>query len=142
MNKVILIGRTTKDIELKHTQSGKEVVSFTVAVNRPFKNANGEYDSDFINCVAFGKLAEIISRNVYKGDRIGIDGRLQSRTYTDGNGNNRYVTEMIVENIEFLQPKKQEPINNEPVNEYPQEPVNEYPVEEFEEIDPFGDLPF
>lgn len=129
MNKVILIGRTTKDIELKHTRSSKAVVSFSVAVKRTFKNSSGEYESDFFNCVAFGNLAETISRYVHKGDMVSVEGRLQTRTYTDREGNNRYSTETIVENIEFLQPKKQEPEKQEP-------------VDEFMELDPFADCPF
>lgn len=128
MNKVILIGRNTKDIELRQTTSGTSVAEFSVAVNRTFKNANGEYESDFFNCIAFSKLAETVSKFVKKGDRIGIEGRLQTRNYTNKEGKKVYVTEIIVENVEFLQPKKQEG----QVTEAPQ----------FEEVDPFEDLPF
>lgn len=129
MNKVILIGRNTKNIELKVTPSGTSVASFSIAVNRPFKNANGEKECDFINCVAFSKLAETISKYVNKGDLVGVDGRIQTRNYTDKEGNNRYSTEIIVENVEFLQTKKQE-----------------QQADEFEEVnldnDPFAGLPF
>lgn len=110
MNKVILIGRTTQDIELKRMTNGNEVTTFNIAVNRSFKNANGEYDTDFFPCVAFKKLAETISRYVKKGDLVGIEGRLQTRSYTDKDNIKRYVTEIIVDNIDFLQPKpKAEP---------------------------------
>lgn len=110
MNKVILIGRTTQDIELKRMTNGDEVTTFNIAVNRSFKNANGEYDTDFFPCVAFKKLAETISRYVKKGDLVGIEGRLQARSYTDKDNIKRYVTEVIVDNIDFLQPKpKAEP---------------------------------
>lgn len=108
MNKVIIIGRNTRDIELKQTLSGSSAIEFSIAVKRAFKNANGEVESDFFNCISYGKLAETISRYVKKGDQIGIEGRLQTRNYTNREGNKVYVTEIIVENCEFLQPKKQE----------------------------------
>lgn len=130
MNKVIETGRATRDVELKTTNSGTSIVSFSIAVKRNFKNAEGNYDSDFFDCVAFGKLAETISRYVHKGDMVGVSGRLQTRSFTDKEGNNRKFTEIIVEDIEFLQQKKQEPAHEEP-------------MEEFEEVDdPFADLPF
>jgi single-strand DNA-binding protein len=129
MNKVILIGRNTKDIELKMTTSGTSVIEFSIAVKRTFKNASGEYESDFFNCIAFSKLAETISRYVKKGDAVGVEGRLQTRNYVNKEGKKVYVTEIIVENVEFLQPKKQEGQATE------QTPM-------FEEVDPFEDLPF
>ena len=125
MNKVFLIGRTTKSIELKTTQTGKSVVSFSIAVNRPFKNANGEKECDFLNCVAFNKLAETISHYVNKGDLIAVEGSIQTRNYTDKDGNNRYSTDIKVDNVEFLQQKKQE---------FTEMPNNV--------TDPFGDLEF
>lgn len=128
MNKVILIGRTTKDIELKTTTTGKAIVNFNLAVNRTFKNGNGEYESDFFTCIAFGNLAETINRYVKKGDLVGIEGRLQTRNYTDREGKKHYLTEVMVENIDFLQPKKQQG-TTVPQTEEPQ-------------IDPFDDLPF
>ena len=106
MNKVIEIGRNVKDIELRQTSSGTSAVEFSIAVKRAFKNANGEYDSDFFNCVAFGKSAETISRYVKKGDMIGIEGRLQTRSYTNKEGRKINATEIIVENFEFLQSKR------------------------------------
>lgn len=129
MNKVIEIGRNVKDIELRQTSSGTSAVEFSIAVKRAFKNANGECDSDFFNCVAFGKSAETISRYVKKGDMIGIEGRLQTRSYTNKEGRKINVTEIIVDNFEFLQSKR------------PDEPRQTEAV--FEEIDPFNnDLPF
>lgn len=128
MNKVIEIGRNVKDIELKQLNSGTSVVEFSIAVKRSFKSANGEYESDFFDCVAFGKTAELISKYVNKGDMIAVDGRLQTRNYTNKEGRKIYVTEIIVENVEFLQ-KKQE--------------TNQEPSEKWEEVDPFSDeLPF
>ena len=129
MNKVIEIGRTTQDIELKATTSGKSVIAFSIAVNRNFKNVNGEYESDFFNCVAYSKLAETISKYVHKGDLIMVEGRLQTRNYIDKNGKKQYVTEIIAENVEFLQPKKKE--ENAPYKE----------EVKFEEVDPFADFP-
>lgn len=108
MNKVILIGRTTKDIDLRYTASNVSVGNFSLAVTRSFKNANGEYESDFFNCIAFGKLAETLKNYVHKGDRLGVEGRLQSRNYQNEEGKKVYITEVIVENIEFLQAKKKE----------------------------------
>jgi single-strand DNA-binding protein len=130
MNKVIIIGRNTKDIELKQTTAGTSAVEFSVAVKRTFKSANGEYESDFINCVAFKNTAELISRYVNKGDMVCVVGRLQTRNYTNKEGRKIYVTEIVVEEVEFLQSKKQE--------------VSEEQKEEWEEItDPFAQpLPF
>ena len=139
MNKVILIGRTTKDIELKQTASGTSVAEFSIAVNRAFKNANGENECDFFNCVAFSKLAETISKYVKKGDQVGVDGRIQTRNYTNKEGRKVYVTEIIVENVEFLQTKKQEEQN-------PNQPkfaeADPFSGAKFEEIDPEDGLPF
>ena len=131
MNKVIIIGRTTKDIELKQQSSGTAVAEFSIAVKRTFKNANGENESDFFNCIAFSKLAETISRYVKKGDLVGIEGRLQTRNNTNKEGRKVYVTEIIVENVEFLQTKKQEE----------QKPIT-YQDANFEEINPDDDIPF
>ena len=120
MNKVIFIGRNTKDLELKQTLSGSSAIEFGIAVKRPFRNANGESESDFFNCIAYGRLAETINRFVKKGDLIGIEGRLQTRNYTNREGNKIYVTEIIVDNCEFLQPKKQEEFEELPTDsEFP-----------------------
>ena len=137
MNKAIIIGRNTKDIELRQTNSGSSAVEFSIAVKRTFKNANGDYESDFFNCVAFSKLAETISRYVKKGDMIGVEGRLQTRNYTNREGNKVYVTEIIVENIEFLQAKKQDEQSAPTVTD-PFSNSNE----KWEEINPDEGLPF
>lgn len=135
MNKVIIIGRNTKDIELKQTGSGTSAVEFSIAVKRTYKNANGENESDFFNCVAFSKLAETISKYVKKGDQVGIEGRLQTRNYTNREGKKIYVTEIIVENVEFLQTKKQEE-QTAPTFTDPFENAH------FEEVDADDGLPF
>ena len=101
MNIVILIGRTTKDPELKYSQSGKAYCSFTLAVNREFKRE----ETDFINCKAFDKKAEAIAQYVEKGNRIAVEGRIQTGSY-EKNGTTFYTTEVLVEKVEFLESKK------------------------------------
>lgn len=113
MNKVIITGRNVRDIELKQTISGLSVVEFAVAVRRAYKSANGEHESDFFNCIAYKSTAELISRYVSKGDLIGVEGRLQTRNYTNREGKKVYVTEIIVESVEFIQTKKQEVSDDE-----------------------------
>jgi single-strand DNA-binding protein len=108
MNKVLLLGRVTQDIELKATASGTEVADFTLAVNRNYKNAEGNYEADFINCVSYKGLAKTISTYVKKGDRLAVEGRLQTRTYQNKEGKNVKVSEVIVENIDFIETKKKE----------------------------------
>lgn len=113
MNKIELTGRITKEIELRYTQSNKAVGNFSLAVNRKFKNQNGEYEADFINCIVFDKLAETIKEYVKKGDLIGVCGRLQVRNYTDKDGNKKYITEVVVEEIDFLQSKPKEEVKED-----------------------------
>ena len=108
MNKVCLTGRVTKNIELKYTQNNIAITSFTLAVTRKFKNQNGEYESDFINCIAYKSTAELLSKYVKKGDLLGIEGRIQTRNYEDKDGKRVYVTEVIVDSIDFLQSRKDE----------------------------------
>ena len=108
MNKVFLIGHLVKDPEVRYTSSNIPVASFTLAVNRNFINQNGEKEVDFINIVAWKKQAENIHKYCFKGSKVAIDGRLQTRTYEDQNGQKRYVTEVVSENIEFLSAKKEE----------------------------------
>lgn len=103
MNKIMISGRLVRDPELKSTASDKLVATFTLAVNRRFKNPQGEYEADFINVVVWGKQAESCGNYLYKGKRAIVDGRLQIRSYEtkDGSGR-RYVTEVIAEQVEFL----------------------------------------
>ena len=113
MNKVILSGNIVKDIEVRRTQSGEAVVSNTVAVRREYKNVNNEYDTDFINFVAWRSQAEYLEKYAVKGDRVELVGRWQVRKYTDSNNATRTVDEVVVESITaFSKPKqetKQEP---------------------------------
>lgn len=101
LNRICLQGRLTKDPEVRNTQNQSAVASFTVACDRPFKNDNGSYDADFINCVAWRQTATFIGRYFHKGDMIVLSGRLQTRTYDDRNGNKVFVTEVIVEEANF-----------------------------------------
>ena len=116
MNKTILIGRLTKDVELRRTGSGKAVASFTLAVNKDFKNEQGGYDADFIDCVAFEQKAETISKYVHKGDRFGVIGSLTTRSYENKDGKKVKVTEVKVTEFEFLDSKKQESGDFEPID--------------------------
>ena len=102
MNKVILIGRLTRDPELRYTGSNTPVATFSLAVNRPFTNQSGEREADFINCVVWRKLAETVKNYLSQGSQVAVEGRIQTRNYDDQNGQKRYVTEVIVENIEFV----------------------------------------
>ena len=108
MNHVILIGRLTRDPEKRSTQNGKNVTNMTLAVQRPFKNTDGYYDSDFIPCVVYGVIAENTAVYCHKGDLTAVSGRLQVRNYDDNNGVKHYVTEVIADKVMFLGQKKQE----------------------------------
>lgn len=105
INTVVLTGRLTKDVDLKYTQSGTTVGQFNLAVNRSFKNANGEQEVDFVNCVIWRKAAENLANFTGKGTLIGVEGRLQTRNYENKQGQRVYVTEVVVENFTFLEPK-------------------------------------
>lgn len=101
LNKAIIMGRITHDLEVRQTPSGTAVLQFTVAVDRNYSKDGGEKQTDFISCVAWRQTAEFIGRYFYKGRMIAVDGRLQSRTYEDKNGVKHYLTELIVENANF-----------------------------------------
>ena len=105
MNKVILIGRLVKDPEIRYTQSGKGVASFVLAVDRRFSK-EGQQTADFIPIVAWNKLAEIVGDNLTKGRRISVEGRMQVRNYDAQDGTKRYVTEVIADEVEFLDSKR------------------------------------
>ena len=105
MNKVMLIGRITHDLDLRYTPSGTAVLQFNIAINRP-KDENGEQKADFPTIVVWGKQAENLNRYQKKGSQIGIVGRIQTRNYDNNEGKKVYVTEVIAENIEFLESKK------------------------------------
>ena len=107
MNKVVLIGRLTRDPELRYTQAGKAFATFTLAVDRRFsKQNNNQPTADFIPCVAWDKLAEIIGNNLTKGRRVGVEGRLQTRTYDAKDGSKRSAFDVMVDELEFLDAKQ------------------------------------
>lgn len=106
LNSTILVGRTTKEVEHRKTQTGTSVVSFTLAVNRRFKK-EGQPDVDFIRCVAWSKTAELMVQHVNKGAQIGVEGRIQTGSYQDKDGKTIYTTDVVVENVTFLEPKNQ-----------------------------------
>ncbi len=107
MNKVTLLGRLTKDPEIRYTQSGKVVCTFTLAVNRPFTSKTGQREADFIPCVLWGKQAELAGNSFAKGQRTLVEGRLQIRTYDDDTGVRRWVTEVICHEFYFIEKKNQ-----------------------------------
>lgn len=118
MNKVLLVGRITRDPDLRYTPSNIPTVSFTVAVDRGFKDQNGQRQADFINCVAWRSQAEFIGRYIKKGNMLSIEGRIQSRSYQNQQGVMQYVTEVICDAVENLTPR---PANNDSYNQ-----VNNY----------------
>ena len=105
MNKIILMGRLTRDPEVRVTPSEKTVCTFTLAVDRQFANQSGEREADFINIVVWGKAAELCGNSVSKGQRLLVEGRLQLRNYVAKDGNKRYVTEVIADRVEFIERK-------------------------------------
>ena len=127
MNKFVAVGRTTKDCELRATSTGKQVASFTLAVDRDFKNAQGERDADFIPCVVWGKLADVCEKYVTKGKQLAVAGRIQTRNYEDKNGQRRYITEVIVSDLQLLGSRQDA--------QQPQEP-------EYTDVDNSDELPF
>lgn len=118
INRFIGIGRLTRDPELRRTAQGDAVTSFTLAVNRSFTNADGQQQADFINCVVWKKTAENVERYCSKGSLVGVEGRLQSRTYENNQGQTVYVTEVVCSNVQFINTNNnQTPLNTEAVQQ-------------------------
>ena len=120
LNRVVLIGRLVRDPELRYTQSNIAVVTFTLAINRPFASANqqNENNADFISCTVWRKQAENVSKYVNKGSMVAVEGRLQSRDYMDEKNNvRRYVTEVICDSVVFLDSKSQSSDNNQSISD-------------------------
>ena len=132
MNKAILVGRLTRDPELKSTANGTNVCSFSVAVNRRYKNAEGNYDADFINCTAWRQTAEFVSKYFTKGRMIGVIGSIQTRNYDDKDGKKVYVTEVAADEVHFVESKGDNNNNTAPVAD----------VNDFAPIDDTDELPF
>ena len=112
MNKVFLIGRLTRDPELRYTESNVPVATFSIAVNRNFTNQAGEREADFINIIAWKKQAENVKNYIKKGSQVAIDGRIQTRSY-ERDGQKHYVTEVVAESIQFLESKQETTANQE-----------------------------
>lgn len=110
INNVTLVGRLTKELDIKHTSNGKAVASFTLAVNRQFTNQSGEREADFVNCVIWNKAAENLAKFTKKGSLIGIEGRIQTRSYDNGQQQRVYVTEVVAGSFSLLEskPKKED----------------------------------
>ncbi|MBC1814191.1 MULTISPECIES: single-stranded DNA-binding protein [Listeria] len=117
MNRVVLVGRLTKDPELRYTPAGLAVATFTLAVNRTFTNQKGEREADFINCVVWRKPAENVANFLKKGSMAGVDGRVQTRNYEDKDGKRVYVTEIVAESVQFLEPKGKNEFNTRTYND-------------------------
>ncbi|HDP1995955.1 TPA: single-stranded DNA-binding protein [Staphylococcus aureus] len=140
LNRVVLVGRLTKDPEFRTTPNGVSVATFTLAVNRTFTNAQGEREADFINCVTFRKQADNVNNYLSKGSLAGVDGRLQSRSYENQEGRRVFVTEVVCDSVQFLEPK-----NNiqQPNNNYHQQGQTQTGNNPFDNTEAdFSDLPF
>ena len=131
INRVVLVGRITRDPETQQTNTGIPYVRFSLAVNRPFKDQNGERQADFINCVAWRAQAEFLQKFVKKGNQLAVEGRIQTNSYTDANGNNRQAFDILVESVSSLEPaskndgyQPQPPFGNgfQPVNQSVSQP--------------------
>lgn len=118
MNKVILIGNITKDIELRQSNSGKFVVEFSVAINNGKDQQGNELPADFINCTAWNKTAEVLSKYATKGTKVGIEGAMKTQTWTDQQGNNRYKTYVLVDRVELLSRPQQQQNPAQVANQY------------------------
>lgn len=113
MNSIVLLGRMTKDAEVRYTSTGKVVAGFTLAVDRPYSK-DGNKETDFINCYLWGKSAETLGNSVHKGQRVLVEGRLQIRPYTDKNGNKRTAAEVVCGRFEFIERREQHGTQGEP----------------------------
>lgn len=114
INRAILVGRLTKDPEYRQTPNGVSVATFTLAVNRSFTNSQGEREADFINVVVFRKQAENVSKYLSKGSLAGVDGRIQSRSYENKEGQRVFVTEVVADSVQFMDSKGSNQQNSQP----------------------------
>ncbi|HDE2706717.1 TPA: single-stranded DNA-binding protein [Staphylococcus aureus] len=140
LNRAVLVGRLTKDPELRSAPNGVNVGTFTLAVNRTFTNAQGEREADFINVVVFKKQAENVKNYLSKGSLAGVDGRLQTRSYENKVGQRVFVTEVVADSVQFLEPKNK---NQQPNNNYHQQGQTQTGNNPFDNTEEdFSDLPF
>ena len=134
LNRVALVGRMTKDPELRRTGNGKAVASFNLAVNRNFKTGDGQ-EADFLNIAAWGKVAENTANYCSKGSLVSVDGRLQSRSYENNQGQKVFVTEVVADSVQFLDHKKKTEATQPTQQAQPQPTINNSAIREFEESD-------
>ena len=147
LNKAIMIGRLTRDPELRHTQSNMAVASFTIAINRDYKDTNGEFQADFIDCVAWGRMGEFVKQWFTKGMLAVVVGRIQSRNWEDKNGNKRTTIEINVSEMQFGETKKARAANGSTISapsSYNAPPSITPDASDFAELgdDDDGDVPF
>lgn len=139
MNKVVLIGRLTRDPDLRYPSSNVPVANFTVAVNRPFENQNGERVADFINVIVWRKQAENVKKYIGKGSLVAVEGRIQTRNYDGADGKKVYVTEVVADSVQFLESKNQsQSRGNSMPNDFNEQNVP--PVTTDVEEDPFANF--
>ena len=143
MNKVILMGRLTRDVEMRQTPNGVSLARFSIAVTRRFKNSNGEYDADFINCIAWRKTGEFIARYFQKGSMIAVVGSIQSRSWDGNDGKKQYATEVIVDEAYFTGSKSENSTgSNTDLSDSGLDDLNSQYGEDFATIGDEEDLPF
>ena len=130
MNKAILIGRLTRDPELRYTSSNRAVCQFSIAIDRPFANqSTGQREADFINIVVWDKTAENVGKYMSKGRLIAVEGRIQTRNYDNNEGKKVYVTEVVASNVQFLESKNATTNNNNSFSSMPEPPVERSPYD-------------
>ena len=145
LNTAAIVGRLGKDPELRTTQSGKSVTSFSLAVQRPRKNQSGEYESDWLDVQAWGTTAEFICKYFQQGQMMAVSGRIQVRTYKDRDGNNRKAVEIVAQDVSFCESRKKEEPKQPSSFSRDAEPVKEYEQQAMLPPDDFlgdDDLPF
>ncbi len=129
MNKAILIGRLTRDPEVRYTSSNRAVCQFTIAIDRPFTNqASGQREADFINIVAWDKTGENVGKYMTKGRLVAVEGRIQTRNYENNEGRRVYVTEVVASNVQFLE-SRNSTTNNNSFSSMPEPPVEKTPYD-------------
>ena len=149
MNKVVIVGRLTRDPDLRYPSTNVPVANFTVAVNRPFENQNGERVADFINVIVWRNQAENVKKYVGKGSLVGVEGRIQTRNYDGADGKKVYVTEVVADRVEFLESRNASQarmsgggnyVPSEPQMNAPEEMPPVQPTTNIEEEDPFANF--
>ena len=138
MNKVCLVGRLTAKPELRYTSANVAYTRFTIAVNRTFSNSQGQREADFINVIVWRRAAENVCQYLDKGSQVSIDGRIQTGSFTDKEGNRRYTTDVVADNVQFLDSRRQNQQQNEstPYDYETTVPSNDVNIDE----DPFADF--